>query len=115
VALPRLLSAQPLRINAHYCKTSLFLGLWAKKLCGAFVTAVGSIPIYFAALIPVWYYCPSASLWAVYLFTTFNVEKIKYKDYFKDDCNIILDNKQTTIQNYSTFKLYIRVRQSLGN
>ena len=43
-----------------------------------FVAAVGSTclsgrkaPCHFAALIPVGYYCPSASLWAEHLFSSF--------------------------------------------
>ena len=46
-----------------------FLGLWVDDLCSAFFAAVGSTslsgrqaPSHFAALIPVGYYCPSATV-----------------------------------------------------
>jgi len=43
------------------------LGFEVLMQCSAVVPAVCSTPRHFAALIPVGYYCPSGSPWAVYL------------------------------------------------
>ncbi len=48
-------------------KKSRFWGSDLLKLCAAVVPAVSSTPRHFAALIPVGYYCPSGSRWAVLL------------------------------------------------
>ena len=58
----------------------IFWGLLAMELCLAFVAAVDSTPCHFAALIPVGYYCPSASPWGKNLFSTFIEAEISSKN-----------------------------------